>query len=222
MYLPSVASAGLSRAISIDWEGGRVSGRLYGRAGTGFLLAHGAGTDQGHPRIVGLAAALADRGFKVLTFNYPYTESGRSRPDSTERLLACHRAAVGRLVNLAGSNPILGGRSMGGRMASYLAAQGIPCLGLVLYAYPLHPAGRPEALRIDHLGDIPVPILAFQGDRDALSRMDLYDLHLRPRVTTVLMEGARHDLKLPGLTAAASDEWMAEQTAEWVGRLPAG
>ena len=196
-----------------------MSGRLYGASGIGFLLAHGAGTDQGHPRIVGLATALAERGFKVLTFNYPYKEAGRARPDSTERLLACHEAAVRRLVNLAGSEPILGGRSMGGRMGSYLAARGVPCAALVLYAYPLHPAGRPEALRIDHLGDIEVPILAFQGDRDSLSRMDLYDLHLRPLVTTVLMEGARHDLKLPGMSPAASDEWMAARTEEWVAGL---
>jgi hypothetical protein len=206
----------VSRAISIDWEGGRVSGRLYGKAGTGFLLAHGAGTDQGHPRIVGLATALSERGFNVLTFNYPYTEAGRSRPDSTERLLACHQAAVGRLASLSGDVPILGGRSMGGRMGSYLAAGGIACAAVVLYAYPLHPAGRPEALRVDHLRDISVPILAFQGDRDALSRMDLFNTHLRPLATTVLMEGARHDLKLPGMSPAATDDWMADRTAAWV------
>jgi predicted alpha/beta-hydrolase family hydrolase len=205
----------VSRAISIDWSGGRVSGRLYGKSGRGFLLAHGAGTDQGHPRMVGLASALADRRFRVLTFNYPYTEAGRKGPDPTARLLDCHRAAADRAANLGGGPPILGGRSMGGRMSSYLAASGLECAALVLYAYPLHPAGRPDSLRADHLPDIGVPTLAFQGDRDALSNMDLFDRYLRPYATTVLMEGARHDLKLPGMSAAASDEWMATRTAEW-------
>ena len=132
----------------IDWPGGTVSGwwadprRPSGRA---VLLAHGAGAGQDHPGMTSIRDGLVARGHPVLTFNYPYTEAGRRfPPDRRDILLACHRAAAEWLRDRC-SGMVMAGRSMGGRMASYLAAEGEPCDGLVLYAYPLHPAGSPTA-----------------------------------------------------------------------------
>ncbi|MEX0946822.1 MAG: alpha/beta family hydrolase, partial [Acidimicrobiia bacterium] len=113
-------------------------------------------------------------------------EAGRKSPDRQAVLLDCHSAARDYLGELAGSLPVLAGRSMGGRMGTYLAAAQEPCRAVVLYAYPLHPPGKPDRLRIEHLPDIKVPMLFFQGTRDALSRMDLFDLHIRPLPTAVM------------------------------------
>lgn len=201
----------------IKWLGGEVSAVLYGDDGIPFLLSHGAGTGQDHPRMVALAEELADRGLLVLTFNYPYTEAGRKSPDRQAVLLDCHRAARDYLGELAGSLPVLAGRSMGGRMGTYLAAAQEPCRAVVLYAYPLHPPGKPDRLRIEHLPDIKVPMLFFQGTRDALSRMDLFDLHIRPLPTAVIeiLDGASHSLDRNQATTV----FLAERTAAWVSGL---
>ena len=110
---------------------------------------------------------------------------------------------------------VLAGRSMGGRMGTYLAAAGEPALGLVLYAYPLHPPGKPENLRADHLPAITAPMLFFQGTRDSLNRMELFDRYVRPlpNVTVELLEA---DHSLGGARNAAR---LIERTAEWIGRL---
>jgi predicted alpha/beta-hydrolase family hydrolase len=175
-----------------------VTGRVEGAGERGVLLAHGAGTDQDHPVIVATRSALAKGGVRVMTFNYPYSEAGRSRPDSTERLLACHRAALAKLQARCPAGIFLAGRSMGGRMGTYLAAEGAEVLGVICYGYPLHPPGRPEQLRIDHLGRIRVPMLFFQGDRDALSRSDLFDRHVRALANATVVD-LKADHSLGGL-----------------------
>jgi hypothetical protein len=194
-----------------------VSAFVYGKGGSPLLLAHGAGTNQDHPRMVALADELAKRNLHVMTFNYAYTEAGRKSPDRQNVLLECHHAARDHLANLAGSEVILAGRSMGGRMGTYLAAAQEPCQAVVLYGYPLHPPGRPDKLRIEHLPDIKVPMLFFQGTRDALSRMDLFDQYIRPLATAEVetLEGASHSLD----RNQATTELLAERTAAWVNRL---
>jgi predicted alpha/beta-hydrolase family hydrolase len=201
----------------VAWDGGRVSGFVYGKSGTPLLLAHGAGTNQDHPRMVALAQGLASRGLHVLTFNYAYTEAGRKSPDRQAVLLDCHRAARDHLAKIAGSEVILAGRSMGGRMGTYLAAAREPCRALVLYAYPLHPPGQPDKLRVEHLPDIKVPMLFFQGTRDALSRMDLFDQYIRPldNAKVEILEGASHSLDRNQVTT----ELLAQRTAAWVSGL---
>lgn len=198
----------------VKWSGGEVSAVLYGTDGDPVLLAHGAGTSQDHPRMIALAEELATRNLHVLTFNYPYTEAGRKSPDGQTALLDCHRAARDHLSHLAGSPPVLAGRSMGGRMGTYLAAAQEPCRALVLYAYPLHPPGRPDKLRVAHLGDIKLPMLFFQGTRDALSRMDLFDLYIRPLPTAEVetLDGASHALDRNQATTV----FLADRTAAWV------
>jgi hypothetical protein len=200
----------------VEWRpGAEVTIRLRG-AGTPVLLAHGAGTDQDHPLVAGLAEALAGEGLQVVTFNYPYTEMGRRRPDPTPTLLACHRAVAAEVRAGSGSEPVLAGRSMGGRMASILAAGGEPCLGLVLFAYPLHPAGRPDRLRVEHLAEVAVPMLFFQGDRDALARSDLFDAHLRPLGDVVDVPGADHSFRIKGTTREEVNATLAAETAHWI------
>lgn len=162
------------------------------------VLAHGAGTNQRHPMISGLATALADAGHGVMTFDYPYSQAGRRAPDRTPKLLACHRAVAREARRRSGAAPVLAGRSMGGRMATMLAAEGdVDVAGLVCLAYPLHPAGKPDRLRVDHLASIDVPMLFFQGSRDSLSRSELFDRHIRPlpNATVVDMEGADHSFR---------------------------
>lgn len=194
-----------------------VTGRLVGRGNrrTGLLLAHGAGTNQDHPRLVELRDGLAVAGLTVLTFNYLYTEADRKRPDSQPLLLAAHRAARDLLAGEVGGPVILAGRSMGGRMGTYLAAAGEPVLGLVLYAYPLHPPGKPENLRVDHLPAITAPMLFFQGTRDPLSRMELFERYVRP-LPNAAVELLEADHSLGGARNAAR---LIERTAEWVGTL---
>ena len=181
----------------------------------GFLLAHGAGTNQDHPRIVELRDGLARAGLSVLTFNYPYSEAGRKSPDAQALLLNAHRAARDFLADETGGPVVMAGRSMGGRMGTYLAAAGEPVRGLVLYAYPLHPPGKPDKLRVDHLPSITVPMLFFQGTRDPLSRMDLFDRYVRPlpNATIELLE-ADHSLG-----GAKNATLLVNRTAEWVGNL---
>ena len=183
-----------------------------------LVLAHGAGTDQHHRMISGIRAAVARRAVRVVTFNYPYTEAGRRRPDRPATLLECHAAVADAVSERFGGSLFLGGRSMGGRIATMLAAGGYPVRGIVAYAYPLHPAGKPERLRIDHLPAVGAPMLFFQGSRDSLSRTDLFDRHVRSLdgVEVVDMEGADHSFR--GWKEPELYEFLADQTAEWIGR----
>lgn len=207
-------------ACSVPWDGGSVTARVYADSDTTVLLAHGAGTNQDHRLMVGLATALTATDLGVITFNYPYTESGRKAPDRASVLLDCHRAAA----TWAGERTqrlFLAGRSMGGRMATMLAADGLALAGVIAYAYPLHPAGRPERLRIEHLPRMAVPSLFFQGDRDALARSDLFDAHVRSLagVEVVDLVGADHSWRVKGRTEAQVLAEVASATEAWISRL---
>ena len=136
-----------------------------------FVLAHGAGAGQQSAFIAGFAQGLADRGVDVLTFNFLYTEQRRRVPDRTDKLDACYRAAVGAARRHVGrSDVFIGGKSMGGRIATHLAAgddaDDLGIRGVVALGYPLHPPGKPQQLRAAHLSRIRVPILIVQGERD--------------------------------------------------------
>ena len=213
------------RNVKIKVGEGTVTGRLV-RGGDrsvagsnrGVLLAHGAGTNQDHPRLVELRDGLGRAGLTILTFNYLYTEAGRKGPDSQAVLLGAHRAARDYLASEVGGPVVLAGRSMGGRMGTYLAAVGEPALGLVLYAYPLHPPGRPDRLRADHLPAIKAPMLFFQGTRDPLSRMELFEQHVRP-LPTATVELLEADHSLGGPRNAA---FLIERAAEWIRNLESG
>jgi predicted alpha/beta-hydrolase family hydrolase len=212
----------MAAGVEVGYEGGVVSGRIAGAGPHGVLLAHGAGTNQDHPFLVGLRDALS-MAHTVMTFNYAYTERGSKRPDRTEKLVEVHRAAAEFLAARVG-DVFLAGRSMGGRIATYLAAGGHPAAGVVLYAYPLHPAGREKELRIAHLPDVTVPMLFFQGTRDALSRMELFDRYLRtlPNASVELLEGADHSFRGGGWKPEGVVERLATVTTTWIEGVSSG
>jgi predicted alpha/beta-hydrolase family hydrolase len=213
----------MAARTSISWPQGEVSGRLAGSGPTGILLAHGAGTNQDHPFMVSLRDGLASSGHTVMTFNYPYTERGTKSPDRAEVLLRCHRAAADHLAGRV-DRLYLAGRSMGGRIATYLVAEAYPASGVILYAYPLHPAGKEDQLRIGHFEDVKVPLLFFQGTRDALSRMELFDRHLRslPNATVEILEGASHSFRGGGWTEEAMLDRLVAGTTAWIETLRSG
>lgn len=208
--------------VVIPWSEGEVSGRLAGSGDVGILLAHGAGSDQDHPLMTGLRDGLAEN-HTVLTFNYPYAERGSKRPDRPERLLACHRGAAGHLGSRVES-VYYAGRSMGGRMASYLVAEGDRVAGLVLYAYPLHPAGRPEKLRVHQFPEIRVPMLFFQGTRDPMARMDLFEREIAPlgNAQVETLPGAGHGPRSGGWTVEKMIDRYVGATVDWIARVSSG
>jgi uncharacterized protein len=216
------ASIGTLATVKVELpSGAEVTAEAAGDGDLTFVLAHGAGTDRHHRSIVGIRDAIVDRGVRVVTFNYPYTEAGRRGPDRAPVLLECHTAVASAVERRFGRPLFTGGRSMGGRIATMLVADGHPCDGVVLFAYPLHPAGKPDRLRVDHLGSITVPLLFFQGSRDALSRSELFDRHVRrlPTATVVDMEGADHSFRGRGWTESDLYEFLAEHTVGWMRRV---
>ena len=213
----------MTDTVEIEWPGGTVTGLVAGRGDTGILLAHGAGTAQDHPTMRGLLDGLASGGHTAMTFNYPYTERGSKRPDPKDRLLACHRAAADHLLERV-DGLFLAGRSMGGRMGTYLVADGYPARGLILYAYPLHPAGKPDRLRVEQFADIEVPMLFFQGTKDALARMELFEKHIAslPNAEVETLEGAGHGPRGGGWDQESMTERYVTGTLRWLDRLSSG
>lgn len=199
-------------------------------SGTLLLLAHGAGSDMHNPLLVELQAGLAAHGHIVATFNFPYTSQGRKLPDRAPVLEACFERVLEALRDDAGlaiRRIVIGGKSMGGRMATHLAARGVAVDGLLLLGYPLHPAGKPERLRSAHLPQLHVPSLFIAGTRDPLSDLAL----LRPAVATIpapvelhIIDGGDHSFGVPKkLARPASDvyEEIIITTDAWVRRVVA-
>lgn len=212
---------------AIAWEGGTVSAvwDRADRAGAVLVLGHGAGGTLRTPDHARFTAAVAARGIAALRFNFPYAEARRRVPDRQPILEACYRAVAAHVAERSGPAVavFLGGRSMGGRIASHVVADGYPARGLVFLSYPLHPPREPERMRATHLERITVPMLFVQGSRDAFARPDLLakTLERLPTATLYLVEGADHGLTIRD---RAADEVIAEvagATARWVGNLTA-
>src|SRR5579863_10395559 len=146
-----------------------------------FVCAHGAGGNMLDRGMTTTANALRASGLGVVRFNFLYKEKKSGRPDPMPRLVATTRAVIARAsAELEPSRLIIGGRSMGGRAASMLAAEGFDAKGLLLLAYPLHPAGQPGKLRDAHLPQIRMPVLCFNGTRDPLCTPALMRKALEP------------------------------------------
>lgn len=198
-----------------------------GRAG--FVLAHGAGADQMNVLLRAVSKGLTERGYPVLTFNFPFADGGRRRPDPAPRLEAAYRDALAfaRAEFLGARPPILGGRSMGGRIASHLAADGEPCAGLAFLGYPLHPAKRRDKLRTAHWERLRVPLLFVSGDRDALCDLDLLAREREARLGATahrlhVVRGADHGFAVrvsEGRTPAMVREEIATTIADWADGL---
>ena len=201
------------------------------RGGVTLILGHGAGAGQTSDFIVDFAGELAVRGIDVVTFNFSYIDQGRRIPDPNDRLEACWRAVIEAVRRQMKSNTealAIGGKSMGGRIASQVAADGIGGLaGLVFLGYPLHPPGRPERLRAEHLADIKVPMLFVQGSRDAFGTPDelrpiVAPLH--PPVDVHVVEGGDHSFKVrKGAGVSQEDIYRAIQDhiAAWLNEVVA-
>jgi hypothetical protein len=186
-----------------------------------FVCAHGAGGNMHDRGMQAVAKELRRRGLDVVRFNFPYSEKKSGRPDPMPVLQACIRDVVEEL----GKRVIIGGRSMGGRAASMLAADGFDAARLLLLAYPLHPAGRPEQLRDAHLPRITIPTLCLNGTRDPLCRRDLMDaVRVGPNFEMHWLEGADHSfhvLKSSGRTDADVMAEIGAATESWLARTPA-
>ena len=170
------------------------------------------------------AQALSAAGFKVVRFNFPYREKGSKRIDPMPILKEAVAAIAARVRKEV--NPrrlIIGGRSMGGRAASMLAADGFDCDGLLLLAYPLHPAVKPEKLRDAHLAQIRVPVLCLNGTRDALCRRDLMERALAGLSWQMhWLDGADHSfhvLKSSGRTDDDVFREVTEVSRAWLAQL---
>lgn len=166
------------------------------------------------PSLRSLQDRLQAAGVTAVRFNFLYSEKGRKSPDREGQLIACWRSVADWVKReIRPSKLFLGGRSMGGRMASYLVADGYECDGLFFLAYPLHPPGQRDRQRKDHLPRIRVPMLFVAGTNDAFAEMDL----LEPLVSGLgaslfLLEKADHGFKVPksaGRTATEIEEEVA-------------
>lgn len=193
-----------------------------------FICAHGAGGSMSDRGMLATTGALRREGIGVVRFNFLYREKKSGRPDPMPRLMDTFTAVIERVR--AEVNPhqlIIGGRSMGGRAASMLAAEGFIADGLLLLAYPLHPAGRPEKLRDAHLPRITMPVLCFCGTRDPLCTRELMEQALLTVTAPWEMhwvEGADHSfhvLKSSGKTDAEVLSGIANVSRAWIARMSA-
>jgi hypothetical protein len=193
------------------------------------ILAHGAGSDMTSPFMSTVHSGLAREGYVAVKFNFPYTEARRRAPDPRPVLERCYRAVLDAVAadrTLAPPWIAIGGKSLGGRIASYVAAAGAPVRGLVFLGYPLHPAGRPDELRADHLPGVKAPMLFVEGTRDTLCELDRLRAVLArlPRATLHSIEGGDHSFRVPRRTGRTDDEVWAEivtVAARWLRGLSA-
>ena len=212
--------------------GGEETSAVYEQASDGsdrgacFIFAHGAGGNMNDRGVLQTTNALRARGLDVVRFNFLYKEKKSGRPDPMLRLKETLAAVIARTRDEVKPRfLIIGGRSMGGRAASMLAADGFECDGLLLLAYPLHPPGKPDQLRDAHLPAIKVPVICFNGTRDPFCTPKLMEEVLKRVKTDWEMhwvEGADHSfhvLKSAGRTDGDVLESIADSIADWVKRI---
>ena len=211
-----------------------------------ILLAHGAGAPMEHPFMESIATGLAAVGFPVMRFEYPYmararAEERRLPPDRLPALAAAHRSALKLLrEHTAGRPVLLSGKSMGGRVSTLLAAgarelatppgshpfASSTCAGLILFGYPLPPAGKPQRLRDAHFPKLSMPSLFLQGTRDSLCQLDLLGKSLESyagSATLAIFDGADHSFlvrKRDDLSEAEVQANLVETVATWEAHLP--
>lgn len=213
-----------AESFAIEVGEARTTGLLYParRARVAIVLAHGAGAPQTHPWMVTIAQTLSDRAFDVVTFNFLYAEAKRRVPDRSDALEATWRAVVAAVRvrdDVAHGCLYIGGKSMGGRIATQVAAGGaIGALGgLVLLGYPLHPPGKPHQLRATHLPHVRAPMLFVQGSRDTFGTPDELGPIVRglcPGSRLFVVEGGDHSLGLPKSKGQTLEQRLARVADE--------
>jgi predicted alpha/beta-hydrolase family hydrolase len=202
------------------------------RIGAALILGHGAGAGQHSSFMTDFAAALAGLGADIITFNFLYTEQKRKLPDRAPVLESCYRAVIERVrdhVDSARHGLFIGGKSMGGRIATQVAAADadVPLAGLVLLGYPLHPPGRPDKLRDAHLPAVGRSTLFVQGSRDGFGTPDeLQPVFARMIPTPTMYEviGGDHSFKLTGrdpMRQRAVYEGIQHEIVRWMASIAA-
>jgi uncharacterized protein len=190
--------------------------------GVRVVLAHGAGAGQRHPFIVNVARRLAAAGLNVATFDFPYMEQRRRVPDPASVLEHRFRQVIEQVRTADGGSRrlFIGGKSMGGRIATQLAAQGEAVKGVFALGYPLHPPGKPLQLRSAHLPKITVPVLIVQGERDPFGTPS----ELEPVIGTMgapvrlqIVASGDHSLGAKGVSPNQLHDWLASVIVEWIG-----
>jgi hypothetical protein len=227
-----------TRRIELD-GGSAVTAVVYPAAEPAIatlVLAHGAGSNQLSGFMVGFAGALAERHIDVVTFNFPFTERGKKMPDPQPVLEGCYRAVLAHVAAdpAMGARPLfIGGKSLGGRMASHVAAARDAAesdavtwwdrlRGLVFLGYPLHPPGKPHLARVSHLAGIAHPMLFVQGSKDAFGtppELRVFLDVLPARSTLHVVEGGDHSFAVPKRSGVHPDEILRSNTgavAAWV------
>jgi hypothetical protein len=162
-----------------------------------------------HPFMSGFTRALNDDGVATLRFNFPYREAGRKFPDRPPAAIAAWRAAMDAARSRSEGEPLwAAGKSFGGRMASMAVAEGMPASGLVYLGYPLHPPGKPEKLRDEHLYGLELPMLFLQGTRDTFATPELLEgvvSRVGPNATLHWCEGGDHSFAVAGHKRGAAE-----------------
>jgi predicted alpha/beta-hydrolase family hydrolase len=217
-----------SSELHVPLETGAVTALVYpadGRAAASLILAHGAGAGQMSAFIVAFARGIAALGIDVITFDFPYITQKRRIPDRGPVLEACYVAvieAARRDIESARRFLVVGGKSMGGRIATQVAAdRDLKVTGLVLLGYPLHPPGRPAVMRAAHLPAIRRPMLFVQGSRDNFgtpSELNPIVAGLSPPPTLHVVTGGDHSLKVsrdPQAQAAVYDD-VQRTIVRWI------
>jgi uncharacterized protein len=172
-----------------------------------MVVAHGAGAGMEHPFLTGFTAALNGLGVATLRFNFPYREAGRKFPDRPPVAITSWRAAMAAAAQEAANHQDTGplwaaGKSFGGRMASMAVADGMGAAGLVYLGYPLHPPGKPEKLRDEHLYGLATPMLFLQGSRDTFATSEILEdvvSRIGPHAVLQWVEGADHSFAVAGM-----------------------
>lgn len=195
------------------------------RLDAALILAHGAGAGQHSTFMTSFATAFAELGLQTVTFNFLYTEQRRRVPDRRPALEACYAAVIQAVKSeLDGTMALfIGGKSMGGRIATHVAADGLADSprGLVLLGYPLHPPGRPHERRDAHLPDVRCPMLFVQGSRDTFgtpAELEPVFASLRAPATLHVVEGGDHSFKVASRERRQAEVFLDMQRAvvKWI------
>ncbi|MDQ3982279.1 MAG: alpha/beta fold hydrolase [Actinomycetota bacterium] len=187
------------------------------------VLAHGAGAGMRSEFMEFMADGLASAGFLCLRFEFPYMRAGRKSPDKAAVLEETFRKAAEEARAVAGDRPlVLGGKSMGGRIASQAVAGGAPADGIVFHGYPLHPPGRPDRVRKAHLPDVKVPMLFVEGTRDPFCPLEtLRDVIEETGIEAdlVVIDDGDHSFKVrkpSGRSTRGAWGEVVQHTTEWI------
>jgi uncharacterized protein len=218
-----VASGELSR---IATPAGDIPVRFDGpkNASVDLVLGPGAGAGMDHAFMAAVAEGIAGAGIGVWRFNFVYQEAGKKSPDRNPVLEETYTSVLDVARERGARKLLAGGKSMGGRIASQVAAQRTPIDGLVFHGYPLHPPGKPERIKDAHLRDVTVPMLFVEGTRDPfcpLETLEKVRVNLSAPTEVAVIDGGDHSFKVPRGSGRSTEEaWasVVQATVDWIHR----